>query len=320
MARSQFIWGLLLLVILVLGAGKALAQQLATGDEIRVQEGDILQVSVPGHPQYDLDLTVDGNGRVDIPQVGEVRVRGLTLLEAEGVIRQSLRIFDPAISDISLDLGRTDGFQLHVMGHVNQPGMYTFIVEPSIWELLRAAGGPSDNANLRAASLLREVEGRMSSQAVDLSAVLAGESGGDYDIRTGDTLMVPALPDGGITQVSSTGVQVFGSVEMPTVVDVREATPLLDVLMLAGSPSDDAELNKIWWVHRQGGSFRSTRVNLEKFLQQGDPLGNPLIHPGDAIHVSYRTESWVQRNLPLFLATMATTATVWLAYDRLTED
>lgn len=320
--RSALLFkGLILLLTLVLGPGYALGQPLASASEVRVQQGDVLQLKVPGNPQFDLDLTVGADGSVEIPQIGEIRVGGLTLAEAERVIRQSLRIYDPSVSDISLGLGRTEGFQMYVLGQVAQPGLYSFVTEPSLWDLLRAAGGPTENANLRSARLVREEDDRMDVQVVDLAVILAGESGPDYEIRSGDTLMVPALPESGISSLpAATGVQVFGSVDVPTVVDIREATPLLDILMMAGSPSDDAELQKIWWVHRQGGSFHSTRVNLEKFLQQGDPLGNPLVYPGDAVHVSYQRDGWFQRNFPMILGTLATSATVWLAYDRISEE
>ena len=320
MMRKNSLRSLLMLLSLVLGAGNVLAQVAVEGTETRVQQGDVLQLKVSGHPQFDLNLVVGSGGRVDVPQIGEVRVGGLTVAEAEVVIRQSLRVFDPTIGDISLGLARTEGFQVHVLGAVVQPGPYTFVAEPSLWDLVRTAGGPQENAHLRAARLVREVEGKVSVQPVDLEAVLAGESGGAYEIRSGDTLMIPVLPEDGSGLLSDAGVQVFGSVDAPKFVDITEATPLLEVLLMAGSPSDNAKIEEIWWVHREGAGLRSTRVNLEDFLKRSNPRGNPLVYPGDAVHVAYQKPGWLERNLPLFLGVVATTATVLLAYDRLSDE
>ena len=67
--------------------------------------------------------------------------------------------------------------------------------------------------------------------------------------------------------------------------------------MLAGAPSDNSDKKSIHWVHEDGGRAHSTLVNLELYLKEGNPVGNPLVYPGDTLNVSYAKASWKQKIL-----------------------
>jgi hypothetical protein len=100
-------------------------------------------------------------------------------------------------------------------------------------------------------------------------------------------------------------------------VPITEGTPMMDVLMLAGAPTVEAEKTKVYWVHNDGVRNKAEVVNLELFLLEGDDLGNPLVYPGDTISVEYAQPSWVRENLPLILGTLTALATLYLAYDNI---
>ena len=61
-------------------------------------------------------------------------------------------------------------------------------------------------------------------------------------------------------------------------------------------------------------------VNLEDYFKRGQVVGNPLVSPGDAVHVTWQTESWARRNVPIILTSLASIAAMWLVYDRITEE
>jgi polysaccharide export outer membrane protein len=312
--------GLILLLIALLMPLQALAQAGGPGTTYRLVNGDQVQLSVPGRPDLTLSLSVDGNGRVPIPQVGDVALAGLTVAEAELVLRQRLRLFDPSVDTVQLTLAsQGTGVRIYVIGEVGNTGEYSFNTQPSLWDVLRAAGGPGEAASLNQARVVREALTGTQVTELDLSGIMTGRGVPEFELRNGDTLVIPAVLEGVSTVASSSGVQVFGGVEVPTVVPIKEPTPLLDVIMLAGSPSDDALLNQIWWVHRSGEELTSRKINLEKFIKDGNPLGNPLVYPGDAVHVKFHRENWFQRNLPLILSTVTAMTTLWLAYDRAQE-
>lgn len=307
----------MLLVLALLMPLQGLAQVAAQTDSYRLVNGDQIQLSVPGRPDLALNLTVDGNGRVPIPQVGDVALAGLTVAEAELVLRQRLRLFDPSLDSVRLNVAsQGTSVRIYVIGAVGRTGELSFNSQPSLWDVLRAAGGPAEAANLGQARVVRESASGTQVHDLDLSGIMTGGEVPSFELRTGDTLVVPAVLEGVSTVASDAGVQVFGGVVVPTVVPIKEPTPLLDVIMQAGSPSQDSLLNEIWWVHRSGEEISSRRINLKLFLEDGNPLGNPLVYPGDAIQVKYERPNWAQRNLPLILGTITSVATLYLAYDR----
>jgi protein involved in polysaccharide export with SLBB domain len=189
-----------------------------------------------------------------------------------------------------------------------------------MWDVLRAAGGPTEAANLGQARVVRERAGGTEVHPLDLSDIMTGGTVAEFELRTGDTLVIPAVLEGVSSVASTAGVQVFGGVDVPTVVPIKEPTPLLDVLMQAGSPAENAKLDEIYWVHASGDEINSRRINMKLFMEEGNPLGNPLIYPGDAVQVTYREEGWVRRSLPLILSTITAVATLYLAYDRVQEN
>lgn len=307
-----------LLSIALLMPLQGLAQTGGQTDAYRLVNGDEVQLSVPGRPDLTLNLTVDGNGQVPIPQIGDVALVGLTVAEAELVLRQRLRLFDPSVDSVRLTMAsQGTGVRIFVIGEVSRSGEYPFSAPPSLWDVLRSAGGPGERANLNQVRVVRESPTGTTVTELDLSGILAGGTVPEFELRSGDTLVIPATLEGVSTLAGSAGVQVFGGVMVPTVVPIKEPTALMDVIMLAGSPSLDSTLNKIWWVHRSGEEITSRQINLRSFLEEGNPMGNPLIYPGDTIEVKYHRPNWVQRNLPLIMSTLTAMATLYLAYDRI---
>ena len=58
---------------------------------------------------------------------------------------------------------------------------------------------------------------------------------------------------------------------------------------------------------------------MRLFLEQGDPAGNPLVYPGDAIQVTFQKDGWIRRNIPIIMGSLAAIGTLWLALDRASE-
>ena len=313
--------GMILLAVSMLMPLEGLAQSLPAHSNRQLQAGDVINVTVPGRPNLDRALTLDASGRVTVEQIGSIALAGLTASEAALVLRQKLRLFDPSLEkvDVSLESDEELGMKFYLIGQVLRPGEYSFNTIPSYWDLLRTAGGPTENSNLRQVRLVREIEGRTQVTELDLSGLFEGGDVPSEPLLAGDTLVIPAVLAGVSAVPTAGGVKVFGAVEVPTVVDIREPTPMLDVLMLAGAPSADSELTKIFWVHHVGDVPEARVVDLTSYLKMGNPVGNPLVYPGDTVKVEYFRESWARRTLPWVLGSLAAMATIWLAYDRVTN-
>ncbi len=312
----------LLVLSITLPAAAALAQPAdETGEAYRLGSGDILQLNVVQQPDLDRTLTIRPDGTAVVPQIGPVTIGGLTLEEAEELIRQRLRLYDPAINEVSLTVMEYNALRIFVLGAVTNPGSYSFTSPPTLWAAIRAAGGPSDNANLGVVRVVHQQEAGARSEVFDLSALFTGQGKlPEIQLKPGDTVIVPTSE--GVSRVpSNAGVQVFGAVGSPSTVAVAEPTRLVTVLMQAGTPQTTAALDKVWWVHREeAGRFRSTQVNLRLFLEEGSLAGNPLVYPGDTIRVPVQGPSWLGRFWPALLGTAGTMAAIIYALDRINSN
>ena len=309
------------LLLLMLQSAPVLAQPGDAETALTLTPGDEIALTVPGRSELDGNLTLDASGRVTIEQVGEVSLVGLTIEEAATVLRQRLRLYYPSIDTLDLELRSASHVLLYVIGAVRSPGHYEFASMPSVWELVRAAGGPSDDADLAMSRVVRQENGATTVYSLDLSGVMSGAEIPTFSLRSGDTVAIPgSTGDSTLTVPGNDGVQVFGGVAEPVTVPIKEPTLLMDILMRAGAPVETANLKKVWWVHRDGQAYAANGVNVRLFLERGDPAGNPLIYPGDTIEVEFVQRSWFTVYLPLILGTIATAATVVLAWDRVAND
>ena len=145
-------------------------------------------------------------------------------------------MFYPSIAAVDVALQGASQFRLYVLGEVRTSGHYDFSAMPTVWDLLRSAGGPTDNANLAGGRIVRVVDGQTIVVPVDLSGVMTGGGSPAVELLSGDTLVVPAAPDDGVIVGAFEGVQVFGAVNAPVVVRVDQPTELVELLMLAGAP------------------------------------------------------------------------------------
>lgn len=293
------------------------AAQTTSATAMRLKPGDRVRLTVPGRPALDQDLVLDGSGAVTIDPVGSVHIADLTVSDAEALLKQRLRLFYTTLDTVNLEAGRAGEVQIYVLGAASAKGVLNFEAPPSLWDVLRAIGGPADNANLGEARVIRETAGAPQVFPVDLTGVMSGDAVVTFALEDGDTLVIPTLLEGVPGVNASSGVKVFGSVAVPTIVPIKEGTPLMDVLMLAGAPTESANKAKIYWVHDDGDRERATIVDLNRYLLNGDQVGNPIVYPGDTVNVEFSRPSWFQRTLPFVLGSLAAVATVALAYDRI---
>jgi polysaccharide export outer membrane protein len=299
----------------------ALAQVEAAAQEqqesYQLGPGDVLQLNVLQRPDLDRTLTLRPDGTVIVPSVGPVQVSGLTVGQAEEMIRQRLRLYDPTITGVSVTVTEYNALRIYVLGAVNQPGSYTFSHPPNLWDVIRTAGGPREGANLSVARVIRRVEGTTQTQTYDLSPLLTGSGDlPDIPLQAGDTVVIPSREETP-TLPAAEGVQVFGSVGTPQTVPISQPTRLMTLLMMAGTPLQDAKLKEIWWVHHETDeNFRAHRINMELFTEKGNLAGNPLVYPGDTVRVPASRPGWLRANLPIVLSTLTSTAAILLAISR----
>jgi len=279
--------------------------------------GDVVQLNVLQQPSLDRELQIRPDGTAVVPVIGEIELAGLTTREAEELLTSKLRLFNRDIQDVSLTVVQYNALRVYVLGAVGNPGSYTFDAPPTLWDVVREAGGINPDANASAIRVVAVRGGQTVNTIHDMTPFLTGAGAApSIELLTGDTVIVPT--DMEVTASPLTGVQVFGGVGAAGTYAVTEPTRLMSVLMLAGAPLADGDLEKVWWVHKHdNGTYTSNLIDLDLFLEMGDLAGNPMIHPGDTVHLQRQEPGFWRTTYPIILGTISTAAAIIFTIDRI---
>lgn len=148
------------------------------GGPYKLDSGDKLRVFVYGQPNLSRLYQVDSEGRIFVPLIGEVSVRGST---TKGVARNITRrlgtqfVKDP---QVTVDIAQYRPF--FILGEVRNAGQYPFVSGLTVQAAVAIAGGYADRANERAVRITRKHDGLI--EKMDVPP--------DYVVRPGDEIYV----------------------------------------------------------------------------------------------------------------------------------
>ncbi len=94
--------------------------------------------------------------------------------------------------------------------------------------------------------------------------------------------IVGCRPSAGLSVARTTMVVVTGAVASPGAVPVRGTDRLSDAIQAAGGPVPGAALSRVMLI---GSGGDTVRVDLFRFLTDGDPSCNPLLAPGQRVYL-----------------------------------
>ncbi|HEX8430371.1 MAG TPA: polysaccharide biosynthesis/export family protein [Longimicrobium sp.] len=167
------------LVLLMACALPAPAQTSAPASQVvSLGPGDVVKLVIWREEDLSGEFTVDANGVVTLPKIGDQRVAGIPVDQLRAQLVERFRTFLRNPSIIVTPLRR-----VQVLGEVRKPGLYT--VDPTVTlagavALAEGATPEGDLANIRIVRDGRLVEGR-----VTPGSTLTG-----VDIRSGDQIFV----------------------------------------------------------------------------------------------------------------------------------
>ena len=107
--------------------------------EYRLGANDRLRITVFGQPTLTGEYTLDGNGTLAFPLIGEVRASGMTTNELQRAIATKLEpdyLVNPSISAEVLSRR-----PFYVIGEVQKPGNYPYVTDMTALNAVAIAGG-----------------------------------------------------------------------------------------------------------------------------------------------------------------------------------
>jgi polysaccharide export outer membrane protein len=300
-------------------------QPIQAADAYTLGAGDILRIDSFDTPELVLEprYSVLLDGSVNLPWIGSVSVREMTLAQAakELTSRYSRFIRNPIIT-VSLIAPRP--LKIGVIGEVNRPGSYIISVInnestlagltqrttgteggsqwPTVSRAIQAAGGISQLANVRRIQVRRPqpLSDKEDLISVDLWKFLqSGDLSQDMLLRDGDTVIIPLarnLDAAEATQVAGSNfspetikVSVAGEVAAPGSVAIRPNSTLNQAILTAGGFAKGRARSTVELIRlNPNGTVdrRSIKVDLSQGLNEQT---NPALRNNDIIVVNRNT-------------------------------
>ncbi len=259
----------------------------AVDPDYLIGPGDEIIVMLWGETQFRQVLTVDREGFVFIPEIGQVFVNGLNLSLLESklfrVFSQSYASLNPQnrtpTTFLDVSLGNLRPLRIQVLGEVAQPGAYTVSPSATLFSALYYFNGPTTLGSLRDVQLIRAGEKVASIDFYDF--LLTGKKPKDQKLQLDDVIFIPRRQK---------TVHIEGEINREGIFELKPDENLADFISIAGDFKitaylDRAQIDRIVpFKDRQdiGMDRMVTDVNLDKILSS--EIDFPL-QDGDRIQI-----------------------------------
>lgn len=169
----------------------SVVQQIKEAENtIPVGPGDVVSIGVFPVTEYSREVTVQPDGKVELPLIGAVQIKGMSAREIQNLLESRYAKF-VAWPKITVNIRRYSGRRVAIIGQVGTPGYYEYRDGMKLLELVSLAGGPRDLAKPSKTVVLRQAEGQARAISVNLAAVLRGDFSRNLELVPGDTVVIP---------------------------------------------------------------------------------------------------------------------------------
>lgn len=192
---QRFIALIVSLVVLPLFASQALAQS-----SYKIKAGDVLRIEVLEDSSLNGESIVLPDGRVSVPLVGTVPVRGRSVDEVRNDLVTRLRpnfASDPTVyvslASVATDEPDDDTLTIYMLGEVTTPGTIEVERGTTFLQALAQGGGVTRFGATKRLQLRRAgANGRMQVYTFNVKAIMDGKSSVNTPVlREGDVIIVP---------------------------------------------------------------------------------------------------------------------------------
>jgi polysaccharide biosynthesis/export protein len=285
----------LLLVVLALEAATVRAQEAkatapvgpapvaegasSNSGEYQVGPGDVLQVAVYGNEDISRTPTVQPNGTIALPLLGDVAVVGLTLPEIQRRLTALLAKDFLVNPQVEVKVKEYQSQFVSVVGEVNNPGRKPLRGRTRIFDVLIEAGGFTTRASGEV--MITRREGTFEGGSVTMKLRFSGASPNPRDLVN---LEIPLHNGDLITASAKYYVTVEGEVIRPGRYPIEEEMTLSTAVVAAGGLTRFGKNDvKIRRVSPETGKTEILEVDLKSIRNGKQP--DLVLRPNDVITV-----------------------------------
>lgn len=279
--------------------------------ERKIDSGDLLFINIPEKPGgTDLSeierkvtqnqIEVDKSGYIYIPDYGHIYVKNLLTTEVSKLITNRLPKYLARSAKVHVNIIEKRHY-VQIGGHVAKPGWYNIPESDNIQGALSAAGGAVDGAIMSKVTVTRRWGGQTRKVRVNLyQFTVTGDIRLLTPVHENDSIFVPISaafgdvkrtlsnwepPPSKLEEDTGSKVRIFGAVRSPGVYEPKEDMNILDLLILAGGNTLNADVAKTLLI-RENKTQTYDLNNLILQSTQGSAK-IPKVQNGDSVYIGY---------------------------------
>lgn len=213
----------LVLMLLLAVTGGALAQYL-------LGPGDVVRITVVGHPELETVARVSERGNVSFPYIGDVQVGGRSEVEAQNLIASRLREEEIVrVPQVTLLVEEYQSQVISVLGQVHRPGVYPIAVGQSLIDMIAKAGGIKEGGSWEILVTRQQDGGETLKRSINLEQALQGGVGSQELVaRSGDIVFIP----------EAAVFYIYGEVSRPGAYQLRPNMTVMQAISVGGGITD----------------------------------------------------------------------------------
>ena len=230
--------------------------------------GDNITVRVYGLQEQKTSAVVNREGNIFLPYGGKCKIVGLTVVQAEALIKNTLirkgfASLASGESNVSISLEDYHSIQVVVWG-ATEPGSYTLPAMSTIFDVLYMAKGPGVNRSYRSVQVIRNQKRIAELDLYDF--LTKGTSNNNIALQTGDIIFVPYYEK---------RVRLRGEVKTPAVFELKGKETLKEIFEYAGGFTEIAYQNTVQVMRygQEGKEFYTlNKSSLDTFTILGGEI------------------------------------------------
>jgi protein involved in polysaccharide export with SLBB domain len=231
--------------------------KLATPVNYILGPGDELQISVYGVQEFNASIPVTMEGKVNIQNVGQIPVSGMTIEAAtqkiKGAIARVYSTVQSGQSQVGISLSRIRTIKVTIIGS-QQPGNYSISSLATVYNALFLGGGPGKNGSYRNIELLRN---NKVYKKIDIYNFLVnGNQSDNVGLKDNDVIRIPTY-----TQ----RVTVEGQVKRPGIFEMKAGETFKDLLTFTSGFNEFAYTASVNVLQKTAKDFKVKDIKATDF-------------------------------------------------------
>ena len=228
--------------------------------------GDVLQIQLVGQDSYIDKFSINSDGAVSLPDIGQIIIAGLSLNEASQLIKSKVNSAFIG-TEAFINLAEIRDVNILVTGNAQNPGIYTLTGNSNILHAISASGGISEFGSLREINLLRD---NIIIETLDVyDLLIEGQYNLKKRLRSGDVIFVEARKN---------IVSIDGAVNRPAKYEVSNEHNLSNIIKYANGIARTADRKNISLERILDGTLKTIPVRNESQFETIKAQDGDLIY------------------------------------------